>query len=138
MKKIIQIGLLICGLFVFAQGEDMKISFEFNDELIITELDDNVAARHFYEMLPLELEFSDYVGKEKISPALKERLNTSGLKGYDPSVGDFFYFAPWGNLGVFYEKQPFHSGLVFLAKIKDYKKFQAQKGDFKVRIKKVL
>lgn len=97
------------------------------------------ATRDFYELLPLNLKFSDYVGKEKISHELKKRLNTSGLSGYTPQVGDLFYFAPWGNLGIFYEKQPFHSGLVrfgnvganFLAKIK------AQKDDFEIKFEKV-
>ena len=88
----------------------------------------------------MNLKFSDYVGKEKISHELKKRLNTSGLSGYAPQVGDLFYFAPWGNLGIFYDKQPFHSGLVrfgnvganFLSKIK------AQKNDFEIKFEKVV
>lgn len=41
--------------------------------------------------------------------------------GYDPQVGDFFYFAPWGNLGIYYAKQPPYKGLVYLGKVLDSK-----------------
>lgn len=96
------------------------------NEVAKIDLEDNPATRDFYALLPLSLDFRDYAGKEKISPELPKRLNTSGLNGYNPQVGDLFYFSPWGNLGIFYEKQPFHSGLVrfgsvdlqILAKIK--------------------
>lgn len=104
----------------------------------IIELEDNPATRDFYAQLPLNLEFSDYVGKEKISNALPKPLNTSGLNGYDPQVGDLFYFAPWGNLGIFYAKQPFHSGLVRFGSVdKDtLAKLKAQKRNFVIRFAK--
>ncbi len=112
----------------------MQIWLKFNGEKALVKLDENPAARDFYAMLPLKLKMSDYVGKEKITPALPKALSTRGLSGYEPQVGDLFYFAPWGNVGIFYAKQPFHSGLVrfgrvsseFLAKIK------AQKNDFEI------
>ena len=113
------------------KGDKMQIQISFENisggkEVVRIDLEDNPATHDFYALLPLQLEFSDYVGKEKISPALPKRLNTQGLNGYNPQVGDLFYFAPWGNLGIFYEQQGFHSGLVrfggidsqILAKIK--------------------
>lgn len=122
LMALMSAGLGVIGLNAERiKGEKMQISLHFSatsgGETIVITLEDNVAARDFYAMLPLELNFSDYVGKEKISKELPQRLNTTGLKGYNPSVGDFFYFAPWGNLGIFYEKQPFHSGLVFLGRV---------------------
>lgn len=95
-------------------------------------LEDNPATRDFYALLPLSLEFRDYVGKEKISPELPRQLNTQGLNGYNPQVGDLFYFAPWGNLGIFYEKQPFHSGLVRFGSVDSQilAKIKAQKDSF--------
>lgn len=104
----------------------------------IIELEDNPATRDFYAKLPLTLEFSDYVGKEKISNALPKPLNTSGLNGYDPQVGDLFYFAPWGNLGIFYAKQPFHSGLVRFGSVdkETLAKLKSQKRNFVIRFTK--
>lgn len=119
----------------------MMIEMSFGDEAqvrTIIELEDNPATRDFYAQLPLTLEFSDYVGKEKISNALPKPLNTNGLNGYDPQVGDLFYFTPWGNLGIFYAKQPFHSGLVRFGRIdtQTLTKLKSQKRNFIIRFTK--
>lgn len=142
--KIIKALIAILSAFtLFAnEGESMKISLNFTsqkgDEKITLNLVPTQAAKSLYEMLPLTLVFSDYVAKEKISPALKTPLNTSGELGYDPKIGDFFYFSPWRNLGIFYEKQPYHSGLVFLGHLsdEDLAKIRSMKDDFEVKILK--
>lgn len=124
----------------------MMIEMSFGGDLgseaqvrTIIELEDNPATRDFYAQLPLNLEFSDYVGKEKISNALPKPLNTSGLNGYDPQVGDLFYFTPWGNLGIFYAKQPFHSGLVRFGRIdtQTLAKLKSQKRNFIIHFTRV-
>ena len=122
----------------------MMIEMSFGGDLgaqevrAIIELEDNPATRDFYAQLPLNLEFSDYVGKEKISNALPKPLNTSGLNGYEPQIGDLFYFAPWGNLGIFYAKQPFHSGLVRLGRVdtQTLTTLKSQKLNFVIRFTK--
>ena len=122
----------------------MMIEMSFGGDLgaqevrAIIELEDNPATRDFYAQLPLNLEFSDYVGKEKISNALPKPLNTSGLNGYEPQIGDLFYFAPWGNLGIFYAKQPFHSGLVRLGCVdtQTLTTLKSQKRNFVIRFTK--
>lgn len=124
-----------------AKEATMMIEMSFGDEAqvrTIIELEDNPATRDFYAQLPLNLEFSDYVGKEKISNALPKPLNTNGLNGYDPQIGDLFYFTPWGNLGIFYAKQPFHSGLVRFGCIdtQTLTKLKSQKRNFVIRFTK--
>jgi len=37
--------------------------------------------------------------------------------GFRPSEGDIAYYAPWGNLAIFYRDQPFAQGLVSLGRI---------------------
>lgn len=154
MTKIVK-GFVACIAFVVfivmplgaqssakssTKGATMMIEMSFGDNgeaqvRTIIELEDNPATRDFYAQLPLTLEFSDYVGKEKISNALPKPLNTSGLNGYDPQVGDLFYFSPWGNLGIFYAKQPFHSGLVRFGRIdtQTLAKLKSQKRNFIIR-----
>lgn len=143
MRKIVAIfavAFLACASVLLAsdKGGKMQIQLSFDNEKIIVELEDNAATRDFYALLPLRLTFSDYVGKEKISPELPKRLNTKGLNGYEPEIGDFFYFSPWGNLGIFYDKQPFHSGLVKFGKLKanDLAKIRAKRNDFVVEFSK--
>lgn len=109
MKKLCVILGVVLALYAFGadKGEKMQIQLSLNDEKTIVELENNPATRDFYGLLPLNLKFSDYVGKEKISPELKKRLNTSGLSGYAPQVGDLFYFAPWGKSWHFLRQTAF-------------------------------
>jgi len=73
-----------------------------DQECIIT-LNDSPAASNLYEMLPLELTFEDYNQTEKIS-SLPERLSTEEMPdSLDPDVGDLCFYAPWGNLCIFYQ-----------------------------------
>ncbi len=70
---------------------------------LVVQLEDHPAAQAFYEMLPLELNFSDYNRTEKIT-YLEEELPTEGSPdNCDPEVGDLCYYIPWGNLCFFYE-----------------------------------
>ena len=62
---------------------------------------DHPAARDFLSKLPLTLTVEEFSGREKIS-YLPERLAHEGSPGSDPEDGDLIYFAPWGNLGFYY------------------------------------
>jgi hypothetical protein len=52
-------------------------------------------------MLPLVLSFEEFNGREKIS-YLPRELDTDGSPGHDPDDGDLIYYAPWGNIGFYY------------------------------------
>lgn len=126
--------LIFLTLALFAKERTMEIKLSFDNNELFISLDENAASKQFYEMLPLELEFSDYAEKEKVARLVK-KLNLSNTQEYDPQVGDFFYFSPWGNIGIFYEKQPPYNGIVYLGKLKsDISKVKNIKG--KVLIQK--
>ena len=139
MQKLcfILLGFLSCMSFV--RGENLDIYLIFENEKVQVRLEDNIATREFVQLLPLELEFSDYAGAEKIAKNLPKRLNTTGLNGYTPSVGDLFYFAPWGNLGIFYKSASFHSGLVKFGSLKPefIAKIQAKKENFIIKFERI-
>ena len=68
-------------------------------------------------MLPLTLRLEDYNGTEKIS-ALPRKLTRGGAPaGFDPSAGDVTFYAPWGNLALFYRDFRYSEGLVPLGRI---------------------
>ena len=69
----------------------MRIVMHFNHQNFVFVLEDNVAARDLWNLLPLELTFSDYVGKEKIA-TLSQRLSPQESSNYDPQIGDFSIF----------------------------------------------
>jgi hypothetical protein len=95
----------------------MKIIIKVEDQVITATLIDSKTTQDFISLLPLTLTLEDYAGTEKISD-LPKRLSTEGApSGSDPSVGDITYYAPWGNLAMFYRDFGYASGLVILGKI---------------------
>ncbi len=95
----------------------MKIRLKVEDKVIAATLIDSKTTQDFISLLPLTLTLEDYAGTEKIS-YLPRKLSTEGAPaGSDPSVGDIAYYAPWGNLAIFYRDAGYASGLVILGKI---------------------
>jgi hypothetical protein len=78
---------------------------------------DNETARDFASLLPLTLALEDYAATEKIN-YLPRRLSTAGAPaGVDAAVGDIAYYAPWGNLAIFYKDAPYAKGLVKIGRV---------------------
>jgi hypothetical protein len=107
------LSLSVCG----AEDSGMKIRLTVGDKVLTATLIDSKTTRDFISLLPLTLTLKDYAGTEKISD-LPKRLSTEDApSGSDPSVGDITYYAPWGNLAIFYRDFGYSSGLVILGKI---------------------
>ena len=68
----------------------------------VTIKSDNPTSRDFLSALPLRLSVEELAGREKIS-YLPRKLKTKGSPGSDPENGDLIYYAPWGNLGFYYD-----------------------------------
>jgi hypothetical protein len=95
----------------------MKIRIDINGTSATATFDDTAAANDFVSLLPLTLTLEDYNRTEKISD-LPKKLSTQGAPaGVEPSRGDIAYYAPWGNLAVFYKDFPYSRGLVKLGRI---------------------
>ena len=101
-----------------AFGGEMRVEFVCEDGVAVSVLNDTNSAKSFYEILPLELNLKDYAGREKIA-YLPKRLEILGDPSSDGKVGDLAYFAPWGNLVLFYEPQPYYDGLIKLGKFEN-------------------
>jgi hypothetical protein len=92
----------------------MKIRLRIGESVHTATLADGAAARDFASLLPLTLPLRDYASTEKIAD-LPRRLAIAGAPdGYDPSPGDITYYAPWGNLAIFYRDFGYSRGLVHL------------------------
>jgi hypothetical protein len=99
------------------QADIIKIRLEVGDKVLTATLIDSATTRDFISLLPLTLTSKDHAGTEKISD-LPKRLSTENApSGSDPSVGDITYYAPWGNLAIFYRDFGYSSGLVILGRI---------------------
>jgi hypothetical protein len=99
------------------QADRMKIRLNVGERVLTATLIDSATTRDFISLLPLTLTLKDYAATEKISD-LSKRLSTENTpSGSDPSVGDITYYAPWGNLAIFYKDFGYSSGLVIIGKI---------------------
>ncbi|MFC0267148.1 cyclophilin-like fold protein [Kushneria aurantia] len=95
----------------------MEIVFTVDDQSITASIDDTAAGRAFVDMLPLELELTDYGnGTEKVADLPGSLPGDDAPAGYQPGVGDITLFAPWGNLAIFRKDFGYARGLVKLGR----------------------
>jgi hypothetical protein len=95
----------------------MNLRIDVEGTKLSATLDDGEASRDFASLLPLALTLEDYASTEKIAD-LPRRLSTKGAPpGTDAAMGDVSYYAPWGNLALFYRPARYASGLVRLGRI---------------------
>lgn len=95
----------------------MKIRLIINGRSITATLIDSPTTRDFISLLPLTLTLEDYAGTEKIAYLSRKLSREDAPEGYDPSVGDITYYAPWGNLALFYKDFGYAKGLIKLGSI---------------------
>lgn len=95
----------------------MKIRIIAADQTFTAVLEESAAARDFAALLPIDLVLSDHNRTEKIAD-LPQRLSTAGApEGVTPVTGDIAYYAPWGNLAIFYRDFSYSRGLVRLGRL---------------------
>lgn len=139
MRKII-ITFFI-GLFAmnaFAQNTRIKLTFECNE--IYALINNSKAGNDFLSLLPLSVKSEDFNSTEKIF-YLSKKLNTQNEPdGINPKAGDITYYAPWGNISIFYKNFRYSNNLIYLGKfenVSDVEKLSNIKGNFDIRIERV-
>ena len=139
MRKII-ITFFI-GLFAmnaFAQNTRIKLTFEGNE--IYAVITNSKAGDDFLSLLPLSVKAEDFNSTEKIF-YLSKKLNTQNEPdGINPKAGDITYYAPWGNIAIFYKNFRYSNNLIYLGKFEntsDIEKLSNIKGNFDIRIERV-
>lgn len=115
----------------------MKIRLQIDGKAITATLFDNATARDFVALLPLTLTLEDYASTEKITYLPKKLSTTGAPAGFDPSIGDITYYAPWGNLAIFHKDFGYSEGLVHLGRIEDGIDALKVRGALKVTIEAI-
>jgi hypothetical protein len=101
------------------EPSEMKIQMTFNGATMIATLYDNPSARDFASMLPLDLTIDSYAHNEKIA-YLPRKLTEDGSGPFgNEQPGDLCYFAPWGNLALFYSGYRYSKGLIRLGRFEN-------------------
>lgn len=119
------------------EATTMKIRLQIDGKAITATLFDNATARDFVALLPLTLTLEDYASTEKITYLPKKLSTTGAPAGFDPSIGDITYYAPWGNLAIFHKDFGYSEGLVHLGRIEDGIDALKVRGALKVTIEAI-
>ena len=80
----------------------MKVNIEIDGRSFTITLSDSPAAREFASMLPLTLPFKDFSNNEKIASLPKRLSKPQGPEDSTARIGDFAYYAPWGNIIIYH------------------------------------
>ncbi len=116
------------------KGTAMRLRFAFADQDFTATLEDNPTARDLISMLPLDLTISDYSTNEKIA-YLPRKLTEDGSGRFgDEAVGDLCYYAPWGNLAMFYGPYRWSRGLIRLGRLDNGPAPLSRRGEYPLRV----
>ncbi len=111
------LGVALYNVPCRAESGSTKIRLKAADKVLTATLNGSKTTLDFISLLPLTLTLKDYAGTEKVSDPPKRLSTENAPSGSDPSVGDITYYAPWGNLAIFYRDFGYASGLVILGRI---------------------
>lgn len=84
---------------------------------IVIKLNNSAAAKNLADMLPIDLNFSDFNNTEKIAYPPEDIDFPYSERGAAPIAGDLTLYAPWGNLALFYRDLSYSNDLVPLGSI---------------------
>ncbi|MFX1240692.1 MAG: cyclophilin-like fold protein [Promethearchaeota archaeon] len=94
----------------------MQINVQYNSYTIVYELNNSQAAKELYEQLPLTITVEDFGNNEKIFYPPK-KLDTTGTPLANAQFGTLAYYAPWGDVVMFYDDFGSASGLYELGNV---------------------
>jgi hypothetical protein len=127
----------IPGIAGAAQNEsEMKIRIQLEDRSVTATLEESRAAREFLSLLPLTLTLTDYNSTEKVADLPRKLSKKGAPAGVDPGIGDIAYYAPWGNLAIFYRDFGYSSGLVKLGRLDSGVEALSARGPVRVTIER--
>lgn len=97
-------------------GRNMQISVSSNGHTTVFQLNESQAAKALYAQLPLNIEVENFSTNEKIFYPPK-KLTTSETPMADAKNGTLAYYAPWGDVVMFYRDFGTASGLYELGHV---------------------
>ena len=95
----------------------MQIRIVAGERVVTARLEDSAAARDFSALLPLRVTLKDYASTEKVADLPRALAVEGAPAAITPVARDLAYYAPWGNLALFYRDGHHSPGLVRLGRI---------------------
>lgn len=114
---------------------NIRFDIEGSAQPVFVHLKDSPTTQDFIRQLPLTLELTDYVATEKIAYLPKKLTSQGAPNGHSAKAGDIAYYAPWGNLAVFYKDfDGVANSLIYLGKFDTLPQVFSSNKPFKVTI----
>lgn len=98
------------------QAPTMMIQITAGENIITYQLNDSIAAKNLYAQLPLSLEVENYSNNEKIFYP-PQPLDVSDAPQANGGLGVLAYYAPWGDVILFYDDFSRNNSLYELGQI---------------------
>lgn len=95
----------------------MQISISTEQVTLVYDLNDSQAAQELYDQLPMEIEVENYGGIEKIFYPPKKLSTVDTPLARNVRSGTLAYYAPWGDVVMFYDSFGAAPGLYELGRI---------------------
>jgi hypothetical protein len=117
-------------------SDGTPIRVTFGDTELTARLHDNATARDLAAQLPLTVTFRDHNNVEKTAPLPRELSLDGAPEGHDPAAGDIGYWAPDGDLVIYYDSDaPFFNGIVRIGEFDgEMDAIERQSDDFRATI----
>lgn len=140
-------GLAAAGLPLMALGQqgrdpanqetaNVKVRFLFDRHAVTATLYDNPSARDFASMLALDLKIEDYSNNEKIAYLPRKLTEEASGPFGNERPGDVGYYAPMGNIVLYYAAYRYSRGLIRLGRIDGSIEPLLTRGEFPLRIER--
>jgi hypothetical protein len=99
------------------QESPLRIQITVDNQRFQATLTDSVTGRELVAQLPVTIDMVDHGSVEKTGP-LPSPLSIDGQPdGADPDPGDLGYYAPGGDLVLYYGDQSYFPGIVILGRL---------------------
>jgi hypothetical protein len=115
----------------------MRIRLTFNNRTMTAILYDNPSARDLASLLPLDLTIDNYANNEKIAYLPRKLTEEASGPFGNEAPGDLCYFAPWGNLALFYAGYRWSEGVIRLGRFEGSFEPLLTRGKFPLRIARI-
>ncbi len=107
----------------YMNKEIINGTISIGDNIFEVEYLNNPTSKSLIQQMPFTVDLEDYAGIEKIFYPSEKLSEEKALEGAKPAKGDIMYYAPWGDVAIFYKDFRYASGLIALGHIDDIETF---------------
>lgn len=102
---------------VQSETSGTRVSITDDDNTLVAVLNDSPTAQDFLTRLPATIDLETYSDSAKIGYPSRKLTDDGAPKGFEPAPGDFTYYAPYGDIALFFDDSSYEEDLIPLGVI---------------------